>query len=88
MSRSYHRRQSPYRYSQKAHAEAFAHWLGQDRRTIFEGGSENDATEAAFVDDLDTFRRLLAREGHKPERNVRRWRLYVPTTFRAGAAAE
>lgn len=68
--------------------------MGQDRRTTFEGDSETDAIEAAFVEcmlsgfagDLDAFKRLLAREGHKPSRHVRRWRLFVPNRTMAGAA--
>jgi hypothetical protein len=94
MTRSFHRRRDQHRYSQRAHAEAFAHWMGQDRRTTFEGDSEADAIEAAFVDCMlsgfaghaDDFKRLLAREGHKPTRHVRRWRLFIPNRTMAGAA--
>lgn len=94
MSRSFHRRRDKHRYSQRAHADAFAHWLGQDRRTHWECDSEANVIEAAFVDcmlsgfagNVDDFTRLLAREGYKPERNVRRWYLFVPNRTMAGAA--
>lgn len=94
MSRSFHRRRDQRRYSQRAHNEAFSHWLGQDRRTHWECDSEAGAIEAAFVDcmlsgfagNIGDFKRLLAREGYKPERNVRLWRLFVPNRMMAGAA--
>jgi hypothetical protein len=94
MTRSFHRVQHQQRHSQRALAEAFALWMGQDRRTTFEGDSEADAFEAAFVDcmlsgfagHLVDFKRLLAREGHKPIRQVHRWRLFIPNRTMAGAA--
>lgn len=94
VTRSFHRRRDQHRYSRRGHAEAFAHWMCQDRRTVFEGDSEADAMHAAFLDcmlsgfagDSETFNRLLSREGHRPVRNVRRWRLFIPNRTMAGAA--